>query len=173
MPKLSCVLPTRNNVAFLARTIDSLIKQSLKDIEIIVIDDCSNDDTIGLLRYYKKKCKKLQFVRLEKRKGAAYCRNLGNGLAQSDVIMVCDSGDVNHKHRAKDAYNLLKKKPFIDIYSTACIETNVLDEHIELHFPRIFTDKEKPSLFHPTVVYRKKVPDKIKYREGNLATDQF
>jgi len=142
-------------------------------MEIIVIDDNSDDGTIELLDYYKSKYKKLRYYRMETRKGAAVCRNFGNHCAKADIIMVCDSGDVNHKHRARDAYKLFKNKPFVDIYSTACIETNALDEHIELHYPRIFTDKEKPSLFHPTVTYRKKVTEKVKYREGNVSTDQY
>jgi len=112
-------------------------------------------------------------VALESRKGAAYCRNLGNSLANSNLIMVCDSGDVNHYERAFNAHYFLKSRKDVDIYSTSCIEINSLDESIAVHFARIFNDTEKPSLFHPTVVYRKSVTEKIKYREGNLSTDQY
>jgi glycosyltransferase involved in cell wall biosynthesis len=172
-PKISCVLPTYNNAAFLPRTLDSLVKQTLKDIEIIVVDDCSDDSTKQVLTFYKKKYKNIKTSYMDNRRGAAVCRNFGNMIAKADLIMVCDSGDVNHLDRAKNAYYFFKKYPDVDIYSTACIETNAIDEHIDLHYPRVFSDKEKPSLFHPTVTYRKEVTDKIKYREGNLATDQY
>ncbi len=173
MPKLSAVLPNHNNVAFLARTLDSLVNQVFRGLEIIVIDDCSDDGSVVLINHYVRKYKNVRVVALEDRKGAAYCRNLGNSLAQSNLIMVCDSGDINHKFRARDAYYFLKKRKDVDVYSTSCVETDMLDEQVEAHIPRIFKKREKPSLFHPTVVYRKHVADKIKYREGNLATDQY
>lgn len=173
MQKVSAVLPNYNNAAFLARTLNSLIKQSLRGIDIVVIDDCSTDSSVDLIHHYMKQNNNIRLIALESRKGSAYCRNIGNSLARANIIMVCDSGDVNHIHRARDAYNFLKRHDDIDIYSSTCIETNALDENIAIHFPRIFNDKEKPSLFHPTVVYRNSVTNKIKYREGNLATDQY
>jgi len=171
--QITCVLPNYNNLAFLARTMDSLINQTYKFFEIIVVDDASSDGSDDLLKYYERENDNIRVIKNTKRKGAAYCRNLGNSLAKGKYIAVCDSGDVNHKNRLVDAINFFKENKHISIYSTACVETNVLDEQIEAHFPRIFNDNEKPSLFHPTVVYKKEVADKIKYREGNLSTDQY
>jgi len=173
MKSVTAVLPNYNNEAFIARTLDSLIKQRLRNIEIIVIDDASIDNSKDIISYYVRTSKRIKSLFLKERKGAAYCRNLGNSMASSPLIMVCDSGDINHIARANDAYNFLKKRADVDIYSTTCIETNILDENVHINFPRIFNDKEKPSLFHPTVTYRKSVTERIKYREGNFATDQY
>jgi glycosyltransferase involved in cell wall biosynthesis len=173
MPKITAVLPNYNNVAFLERSISSLLRQTEKSIEIIIIDDCSNDGSLDLIRFFKKKSKKIKLVVLEERKGAAYCRNLGNSLATSPLIMVCDSGDINHNERAKDAVLTFKRKKNISLYSTTCIEVNTLDENSKVHYPRIFKDHEKPSISHPTVTYTKELTEKIKYREGNIATDQY
>lgn len=171
--KLSCVMPTYNNVAFLQSSIDSILNQSLKDLELIVVDDASTDYTQELLEFYKAKDKRFSFYTMERRLGAAVCRNFGNNKAKSDIIMVSDSGDVSHKHRAKATYDFFNKNSDIDIYSSACVEVDALDNQVRVNEPKPFNDSDKPSLFHPTVAYRKSVTDCIKYREGNIYTDQY
>ena len=109
----------------------------------------------------------------QSRSGAAACRNFGNNKAKSDIIMVMDAGDISHKHRAKATYDFFTKNKDIHIYSSACVEVDVLDRQIRVNEPKPFNDSDKPSLFHPTVSYRKEVTEKIKYREGNLYTDQY
>ena len=51
---ISIIVPTYNNANYLKKCLDSLVKQTLKDIEIIVINDGSSDDTINILKSYQK-----------------------------------------------------------------------------------------------------------------------
>lgn len=166
-------MPTFNQVSYLQSSIDSILNQKLKSIEFIVVDDCSTDFSIDLLRFYANKDKRFRFFQMERRLGAAACRNFGNNMAQSDIIMVMDAGDVSHEYRASATMDFFNNNSDIHIYSSACVEVDVFDNQIRINEPRPFMSDEKPSLFHPTVSYRKSVPQKIKYREGNLYTDQY
>lgn len=166
-------MPTWQNQAYLAQSIDSMLSQSIRNIEVIVIDDCSKDASIDILRHYSKHDKRFRFYQMEDRKGAAFCRNFGNHLAQSEIIFVMDSGDIASADRVEITFEFMRDNPIVDIYSAGCIEVNVLDQQVDYHDPRPFRADEKPSLFHPTVAYKKKVTEEVKYREGNLATDQY
>ena len=166
-------MPNYNNQSFLQTSIDSILNQTVKDIELIVVDDCSTDYSRDLLDYYADRDNRFRYFVMERRLGAAACRNFGNNKAASSIIMVMDSGDMSHEERAKATFDFFQKNEDIDIYSSACVEVDACDNQLELHEPKPFNDSEKPSLFHPTVAYRKAVTDTIKYREGNLYTDQY
>ena len=84
MVKASVVIPTYNRKGLLKRCIDSLLNQSYKDFEIIVVDDGSTDGTRDIL-----KCMKVKYIR-QKRKGPAAARNTGIKSAKAEIIAFTD-----------------------------------------------------------------------------------
>ena len=77
MPKISVIIPVYNVEPYLKRSLDSLINQTLKDIEIILINDCSTDNSLSILKEYAGKDERIKLINLETNQGAAVARNKG------------------------------------------------------------------------------------------------
>jgi len=90
MPKVSVIIPTFNSAGTIAEAVDSALSQSHLDIEIIVVDDGSSDNTRIVLEQYRSKIKYL----FQKNHGVAAARNCGMRLATGDYIAFLDADDV-------------------------------------------------------------------------------
>lgn len=88
--KISVIIPTFNRARTLCRAIDSVLSQDYKAFELIVVDDCSQDETKDLLKKYKNKIKT---IFLNKNKGVSYARNLGVEVSCGDWVSFLDSDD--------------------------------------------------------------------------------
>ena len=75
MPKISVLCPTYNSVEYLAETIQSIINQTYKDWEAIIVDDGSTDSTDKLMDYFLKKDKRIKYFKNGQNLGIAKTRN--------------------------------------------------------------------------------------------------
>lgn len=92
MPEVSIIIPVYNSELYLEKCLDSLINQTLKDIEIICIDDGSKDDSLKILNKYANKDSRIKILKQKhKKQGAA--RNLGIQFATGNYIGFVDSDD--------------------------------------------------------------------------------
>jgi len=92
-PALSVIVPVYNVEPWLARCLDSLVNQTSKDLEIIVVDDKSTDGSLNIIREYEKKDSRIQAVTLAKNGGLADARNAGLAVATGGYIGFVDSDD--------------------------------------------------------------------------------
>lgn len=92
MPKVSVIIPVYNVEKYLHECLDSVINQTLKDIEIIAVDDGSTDSSLKILKDYAKKDKRLK-VLTQENKGAGAARNLGMKHATGFYLSILDSDD--------------------------------------------------------------------------------
>lgn len=90
--KVSIIVPVYNVEQYLARCLDSLLSQTLKDIEIICINDGSSDGSPDILRDYRKRDKRIIVIN-QKNAGLSAARNAGIAKARAEFIMCCDSDD--------------------------------------------------------------------------------
>ena len=90
---ISVIIPVYNVEKYLKRCLDSLINQTLKDIEIICIDDCSTDNSLAILKEYADKDKRIKLIHLEANRGVAVARNEGLQIAKGEYIGFVDSDD--------------------------------------------------------------------------------
>ena len=109
MIKFSIIVVSLNTKNKLENTLKSIIKQSLKSYEIVVIDGKSNDGTIKLLSKYKKNLKK---ILIKKDRGIYFAMNRGIKLASNDWLIFMNSGDTFYSiHTLKKiALNIKKNK---------------------------------------------------------------
>ena len=82
-PKVSVIIPCHNSERFLVECMDSVIGQTLKDIEIICVDDGSTDGTLGILNEYAKKDSRIQ-VMTQENQYAGMARNNGMEIAKGE-----------------------------------------------------------------------------------------
>ena len=92
MPKVSVIVPVYNVEKFLPRCLDSIINQTLKDIEIICVNDGSPDNCLSILEDYAKKDSRIKIINQEN-SGPSVSRNKGILVAQGEYIGFVDSDD--------------------------------------------------------------------------------
>ncbi len=91
-PKVSVIIPVYNRKKYLKRCLDSVINQTLKNIEIICIDDGSTDQSLEILNEYRKKDGRIIIIN-QKNQGAGLARNSGLKIAKGEYIGFVDSDD--------------------------------------------------------------------------------
>jgi len=93
MPEVSIVTPLYNSCDFLEKTISSIQAQTYENWELIIIDDCSSDNSYELARLIAKKDSRISVYRLANNSGPAIARNFGIERASSRFISFLDSDD--------------------------------------------------------------------------------
>lgn len=93
MPKVTVIIPTYNRACSIARALESVLRQTFKNIEIIVCDDASTDSTWDIVRGYQAKDPRIQLLRLFENQGAGAARNIGMKAARGEYIAFLDSDD--------------------------------------------------------------------------------
>ena len=93
MPKISILVAVYNTAAYLPQCLDSLLSQTLKDIEVICVDDASTDNSLDLLHQYAEKDNRVKVFALKENCGQAHARNVGLSHATGDYIGFVDSDD--------------------------------------------------------------------------------
>ena len=100
-PKLSIIVPVYNVELYIRKCLDSLLEQEYKVNEIIVVDDCSTDDSPKIVKEYMKRNNNIILLENEKNMGVSYSRNRGIENTKSEYIMFCDSDDWYEKQATK------------------------------------------------------------------------
>lgn len=95
-PLVSVIIPVYNSEKIVGFTLDSVINQTYKNLEIICINDCSKDNSLEVLNEYVKKDKRIKVLTNEKNLGVAETRNNGLRLANGEYIAFVDSDDIWH-----------------------------------------------------------------------------
>lgn len=89
---ISVIIPSYNRKDFLKDAIDSVLKQNYKNIEIIIVDDCSNDGTKDMInRNYNNSI--IKFHKNEKNSGAGFSRRVGYEMSKGDFVVFMDDDD--------------------------------------------------------------------------------
>jgi glycosyltransferase involved in cell wall biosynthesis len=130
MPTISVIIPAYNSELTIKETIESVQKQTFNDFEIIVIDDGSQDGTIGLVQSLIKLDSRLRIFCYENA-GVAVARNRGIELAQGEFISLLDGDDLWTPDKLELQLKALKDNPEAGV---AYSWTNPIDEQGKLLF---------------------------------------
>ena len=102
-------MPIYNDAEFLRESLDSLINQSLENIEIICINDASTDNSLEIINEYSAKDSRVRVINRLKNGGALVARKNGVAAATGDFIMFLDGDDYFTEDACETAYELIKK----------------------------------------------------------------
>ena len=105
IPKVSVVIPVYNSAQYLRECLDSILKQSLKEIEIICVDDASTDSSADIIKQYMASDDRLQLLRLENNCGAGAARNHGMAQAKGEYIIFLDADDFFAEEMLSKSYS--------------------------------------------------------------------
>lgn len=93
LPKVSIIIPVYNTEQYIGECIESILKQTLSDIELILIDDCSTDQSLTIIKNYADKDQRITLVESAVNTGVGEARNKGINLATGEFIAFVDSDD--------------------------------------------------------------------------------
>jgi glycosyltransferase involved in cell wall biosynthesis len=129
MPKISVIVPVYNTSKFLERCLNSILQQTLEDIEIIAIDDGSTDNSLDILQKSSTKDKRIK-VYTQQHQGISVTRNLSIKLAKAEIISFIDSDDTIKKNMLEIMYDRIIQD--VDIVFTRCNYLDSLNNIIKI-----------------------------------------
>ena len=109
LPTVSVVMPAYNAQAFIEQAIGSVIAQTIPQWELLVIDDCSTDDTCAIVEKLASRDGRIRLLRNEKNLGAARTRNRGLEQARGRYIAFLDSDDIWDPQKLEKQLALMEK----------------------------------------------------------------
>ncbi len=115
MKNLTVVIPLFNGETYITRAIESLLNQTLKDFNILIINDGSLDNTKEIIETFAKNNKNISIINLTNNKGVSYCRTLGIKKCKTNYITFLDHDDWIDINTYEKCLTFLSKNPAIDI----------------------------------------------------------
>jgi len=119
-PKVSIIIPVYNVEKYLRECLDSVVKQTLQEIEIICVNDCSTDDSLKVLKEYTENDKRIIVIDNKENRGAAAARNQMLEIASGEYVGFVDSDDFIDPNFYEILYTEAKKQN-ADLARTTCL----------------------------------------------------
>ena len=157
-PLVSVIMPVYNTKQFVWEAIESILNQTFKEFEFIIVDDCSTDWSYEICQDYAKKDKRIRLYRNEKNWWVAYTKNRLIGLTTTDYLASQDSDDVSFLNRLELEYKFLEGHK---AYAVVWWNNIIIDEEWKVIGHRKYSDDiknvilKKSPVSHPTTMMRK------------------
>ena len=166
-PLISVVMPSYNSAPFLSEAIESVLSQTFKNFEFIIIDDCSTDNSWKIIQKYAEKDKRI--ITLKNNKNLKICKTLNKGIkiARGKYIARFDSDDICLPKRFEKQVKFMEKNNKVGVVGTNFYLINKNGKYIgQKNFPKTNQECKKAFLFynpfgHNTVLIRKKCFDEF------------
>lgn len=169
-PLITVILPVYNGERFLNETIDSILNQTFQDFEVIIIDDCSQDQSYNIIQSYAQQDERIVIIKNEKNLGIAPSRNKALSIAKGCYIALINQDDINFPERFSKQIDYLTHHPDIYVLGTSYIG---IDENGSELGIRTYPDSPglmQWALFfgaflsNPTLMMRSEIFKKYNYR---------
>lgn len=132
-----------NAEQYLHQSLDSLVSQSFRNIQILCVDDASTDSSLDILNQYARADERIKVIHLPENRGQAHARNIGLAQADGDLIGFLDSDDRLSSDAIESAVRVFEQHP-----ETDCVLFHAVNEQDEGHqSPYPMTDFEYMSGF--------------------------
>ena len=186
MSEISIIVPVYNVEHYLENCIESILNQTFKDFELILVDDGSTDNSCKICDIYEKKDSRIKVIH-KNNGGLSSARNAGLDIACGKYVGFIDSDDSIHPRMYEILYDLIKKyesdisccnyKKIYDIFKDEYENVNSLEviEMSNIEAIKNLYDKEigVKLVIACNKLYRKNLFDKIRYKVGRLHEDEF
>lgn len=167
-PKASVVLPVYNGEKYLAEAIESVLNQTFRDFELILLNDGSTDDSLKIMRHYQSIDNRCKIISREN-KGLIYTLNEGIELSKSEIIIRMDADDICVPDRFEKQIEFFEKYPDCVSVGSRIISMDEDGMHIRLWpLPLDHTGIDGQNIIgmsggiaHPAAVFRKQAIQKI------------
>ena len=167
---VSIIVPVYNAAAFICQTMEMVQAQSFQDWELILVDDCSKDNSVEVIKEYlkEKPDERIRLIQKEKNEGAALTRNRGIKEAKGTYIAFLDADDVWFSHKLQTQMEFMKREKAGFVFSAYEFgDENAKGTGRIVHVPKELNYKKALSrtvIFTTTVLLdTKKIPKELIY----------
>lgn len=122
--KVSIITPVYNCEKLISKTIECVINQTYQDWELLLIDDCSTDNSYSIIKKYQQNDKRIKYLRLSENSGAAVARNKALEISTGRFIAYLDSDDLWKNDKLEKQINYMQKNG----YAFTCTDYEKIDE---------------------------------------------
>lgn len=175
--KASFVIPVYNGELHIATAIDSCLRQSEKNVEVIVVNDGSTDSTGDVLTWIAQHNPQVKVTTFAENQGRSAARNAGITNASADILLMLDADDIAHPERVKLTLKHFKQNPTVDIVygryqlidTIGNLGPLIPESGLQFDWKRVLETK----LFyigHSTMAMRREVFEKIAYTSGEFSS---
>ena len=133
MKLVSVVMTVRNSEKYVSQAIQSVLLQTYKKLEFVIIDDCSNDSTFKILKEFEKKDKRVKVLRNKRSKGPAESRNIAIKIAKGKWISIIDSDDIFLPKKIETQVNFIRNNNNIIFVGTSLLFIDEQGSHIAFY----------------------------------------
>lgn len=109
LPLVSVIMPAYNSSKFIGESIESVINQTYPNWELLIVDDCSKDNTWDIICNYAKSDKRIKVFKNENNSGQVFSRNKALKIANGKYIAFLDSDDLWKEHKLEIQMDLMQK----------------------------------------------------------------
>ena len=187
-PKISIIIPVYNVEKYLRECLDSCVNQTLEDIEIICVDDCSTDNSYKILEEYQQKDSRIRIFQQEENKKQGAARNKGMEFATGEYVWFVDSDDYIDTKACQILYDAIKEFN-VDMLCFSAIQFSEENGTRKFFYPKHFQGVQINKVYHPQTnwkeisfynlnvivpayITKRKVIQNFKFREGVFYEDQ-
>jgi glycosyltransferase involved in cell wall biosynthesis len=169
-PTLTVLMTVYNSAPYLEESIRSILQQSFRDFEFIIIDDASTDESPGILARFAQEDSRIRIVSNDENIGAGESSNKGFALARAPLIARLDSDDIAERNRLELQVAYMNEHPEVGVLGSSLTvideQGNVLGDrwgmplsHAMIVWGMLFWT----TMPHPAVIYRKSVMHTVGY----------
>jgi len=109
MGQVSIIMPNYNGSKYISQAIESVLTQTYKNWELIIIDDCSTDNSLQIIDTYVKRDARIKLIKMERNSGPAIARNTGIEYANGRYIAFLDNDDIWLEHKLEKQISFMQK----------------------------------------------------------------
>lgn len=162
-PEISVIMPCYNSKKYLAKSIGSILDQTYRNFEFIIIDDCSTDGSDLIIKEFQKKDNRIVYLKNEKNLGVALSLNAGIKISSGKYIARMDADDISLDSRLEKQYEFMESKQDCIVCGT---NINLIDQNDSIIGSRYYYESDEKikrkilnmsPFAHPTVIIRKEV----------------
>ena len=118
---ISVIVPLYNYRKYIGYCIQSILNQTYKNFELIIVDDCSTDNSYKVAKKFEKKDNRVKVIKLDKNYGYSKAKNEGIIVTQGEYIVTLDADDMMTKNSLEVRLKAIKKKKVEFLYSDAIL----------------------------------------------------
>lgn len=185
-PLISVIVPCYNVEKYVDECLDSIIRQTYKNLEIIVVNDASTDSTVDGIKRYVAKDERIKFIDLRQNGGLSAARNAGIEVATGEYISFIDSDDILDKRFYDTLVRIMFMDPEVDIAVSVvktftampCMSNTILEEKdFSVWMPadkfELIKKDSVTFVLQTNKLYRRELFKGLRYPEGHIHEDAY
>lgn len=162
---VSIIMPAYNSSKYIGQAIESVISQTYKNWELIIVDDDSKDNTLEVIKKYMREDNRIKCISLKKNYGAAHARNIAIENSKGKYLAFLDSDDLWYPEKLEKQISFMEKNNYYfscTAYQQITDDNKVLKKIIKVKNKYDYNEVLKNCPGNSTVIYNSHILGKIK-----------